>query len=145
MKYGIVIILCFFSLMAQARDKQLVDRIYPPIENVDTISVNCRIIKKYKHKKQIMELLAIVDGSHDTIKIVAENKVGKSLKLDKTYAFSVVKVREFSLAIIRNGYLLQVFFDRDTKNNAYVAYVNKVKPLLYVLLRNNGFVSNDEK
>lgn len=92
-----------------------------------------------------MELLAIVDGSHDTIKIVAENKVGKSLKLDKTYAFSVVKVREFSLAIIRNGYLLQVFFDRDTKNNAYVAYVNKVKPLLYVLLRNNGFVSNDEK
>lgn len=131
-------------MLAQARDKKLVDRIYPPIENVDTIGVNCRIIKKYKHKKQIVELLAVVDVSQDTIKIVAENKVGRSLKRDKTYAFSVVKVRQFSFSIIRNGYLLQVSFDRDTKNSTYVAYVNKVKPPLYILLRNNGPVLIDE-
>ena len=145
MKYLIIVPLFFFGVLVHAHNKDLINRIYPPIENVDTININCKIIKKYKPQKQIIEMLAFVEDFQDTIEIVASKKDGKFLKSGERYALSVVKVRKFSIAIIRNGLLWQVFFDRDTKNNTYIAYINKVEPPLYILLNNNGIITLKEQ
>lgn len=134
----IIVPLLFLCVFAKAHKKNLVDRVYPLIENVDTINANCRIIKKYKPQKQIAKLLSVVDNTQDTILIIADKSECDIFKIGKTYALSLAEVRQFTYTIIRNGVIMQVFFDRGTKHCTYIPYVNKVKPLLFILLRYNG-------
>lgn len=145
MKSIIIIPLLFLCVFVQAQKKDLVDRVYPSIEKIDTINFNCRIIKKYKPQKQIVRLLSVVDGGQDTILIVADKSENKKFKVGKEYAFSLVRVRKYAYKIIRNGYLIKVSFDGNTKQCVIIPYINKVKPMLYILLKNNGAIASENQ
>ncbi len=140
----LIISICLCALLSCTPSKSIVERIYPPMDTIVPVLIDCKIIKRYSKKGRKRIYNAIDIKNCDTIKFIGDEKFRKPIKEGKTYSLKLVPVKKVYILNFRDGPAGCIWIDIGTRRELMKCFTHRMHPQLYLLLENNGIVPEKE-